>query len=242
MPAKSLRPSNLASLWMSFDGEDKFFILALSVSIALHSVSFMTFLFTQKHTPARNFKKIEVVYQSAGGDPLLETSQGSQDIQPLKDRKVTPVPQILTKKGEGPSPLMKDLMKSPSPLKLHSKQPSKLNLHTKRQVSISVGTDKITNPQYLGYQDRIRERISKRAHSYVDHPDFEIGTVQITFVLLADGQLKDVRIVDEKTKANDYLRTISLRSIKESAPFPVFPGELKYPELPFSVEISYEER
>jgi hypothetical protein len=238
---KSLGSELRASFSAIFDGEDRFFSLALIVSLSLHSLSLLTLLFTQKQSPQKKFQKIEVVYQAAAA-PLPETAQGGPDPQPLKERKATPSPQILAKKGNGPAALVKDMTKSPSAFKLHSKQPSKLNLHTKRQVSISVGTDKITNPQYLSYQDRIRERISNRAHSYVDHPDFEVGTVQVTFILLADGNLKDVKIIDEKTKANDYLRSISLRSIKESSPFPVFPGELKYPELPFSIEISYEER
>ena len=76
---------------------------------------------------------------------------------------------------------------------------------------------------------------------YLNDPQFVTGEVYLTFILLSNGTLRDVKIIDEKTTANAYLRNLGLRSIKESNPFPSFPGDLTYPELTFSVVIAFEE-
>ena len=59
-------------------------------------------------------------------------------------------------------------------------------------------------------------------------------------MLSSDGSLKEIKIINNKTVANDYLRNVGLRSIKESSPFPAFPFDLKYPELSFNIVISFE--
>ena len=54
------------------------------------------------------------------------------------------------------------------------------------------------------------------------------------------GELQRVKVIENETKANDFLRAVGIRSIKESGPFPPFPKELRYPELTFNVVISFE--
>ena len=241
MPQKSLKniseqfPSLLNAL-----NDDRIFILALAVSIGLHVITVGVLFFTQTRLPSKAFQKLEVVYQARPvADP--EHFRQVQEIRNIEEKKTKAIPQILTKKESGPQFMQELIKKTPSQFKLNNKQAVKLNsLDTKRHVSISVlETDKIMNPRYLNYQDRLRERIRDRAHSYVDNPDFEVGDVYVTFVLVADGSVKEVKIIEEKTKANDYLRNISLRSIKESE-FPPFPKDFKFPELSFSIQISFE--
>ena len=115
------------------------------------------------------------------------------------------------------------------------------SLIEKRSISVPVvATQKITNPNYIGYNDRIRDKIRNRAYFYIDDPQFQQGEVYLTFIVTSDGNLKDLQIIGERTHANDYLRAVGLRSVKESSPFPPFPASLKYPELSFNVVISFQ--
>ena len=80
--------------------------------------------------------------------------------------------------------------------------------------------------------------IKKRA--YANFSKVETGEVYMTFVVLSDGRLKQVQLIEEKTAAQDYLRQVSLKSVEECNPFPRFPPDLTYPELSFNVVISFE--
>ena len=220
--------------------EDRIFIFALIASIFLHLVAVILISFTQARLPAKPFKKIEVVYQAVL--PFKETPQRIQELHTFKDKKAAAAPQILSKNEGDPQLFMKDLMKAPSQFKLSSKQPIKLgSMDTKRQVKIPMlESEKIMSPRYLNFKERLREKIQNRAYFYAQNTDFELGEVYLTFVLSSDGNLKEIKIIDEKSKADDALRNISLRSIKESSPFPAFPPDLKYSELPFSIIIEFK--
>jgi hypothetical protein len=74
----------------------------------------------------------------------------------------------------------------------------------------------------------------------VNHPDFQAGEVYVTFVLESSGILKKVKIIEEKTAANSYLRNVALRSIMESNPFPPFPKGFDYPEFTFNLLITFQ--
>ena len=108
-----------------------------------------------------------------------------------------------------------------------------------------IATEKITNPKYLSYNDDMRAVISRnikqRAYTYVNHKDFEAGKVYLTFVLLNNGALKQLKIIDSKTVANEYLRYVALKSVKESNPFPPFPIGFDYPEFTFNLLISFQD-
>ena len=219
--------------------EDKVFVYCLVVSIGLHLATLLGFYLTKLRLPIKPLKKkIEVFYQAARPVPAIEEPR--PEARRIQERKEMSNPQILTKEDISPQSFIKELMKPPAK-EMHSKQSSRLTMDTKRQVSISVlKTDKIMNPRYLKFEDSLREKISNRAHFYANQPGFEVGEVYLTFVLLSDGSLKEVKIIDEKTRANDFLRNIGIRSIKESSPFPNFPKDLKCPELTFNVIISFE--
>jgi outer membrane biosynthesis protein TonB len=232
--------NSLRKLWEFFDpSQDSIFMLALAASLLIHAITLSFFAMSQAHARPKPFKKLEVVYQAV---PVQkEMPRRAQEVRPLQEQKEEATPDILTKKDAGPQSFMKDLMKAPSQYKIAGKQPTKLNMDVKRQVAVPLlESEKIMNPRYLNYNERIREKIRNRAYFYVETPDFKVGEVYLTFVLLSDGSLKEVKIIDEKSHADDYLRNIGLRSIKESAPFPAFPSDLKYPELTFNVIISFE--
>lgn len=220
--------------------EDKIFNLSLIVSALIHAGLFITLFFSNAFVQKNNQQEIRIIYPSEIKDvrvappkPLMPKS--------IQEEKWTPTPKVLNKKPEGGTAIG-ELAKQPAKMDLQKMKPAALSgLAEKREISVPVlKSEKITNPKYLDYNDRLRAKIQARAYSYIDDPAFQNGDVYLTFVLQSDGQLKQIKIIDSKTHANEYLRSVGLRSIKESSPFPGFPKDLSYPELSFNVIISFE--
>ena len=221
--------------------EDKIFNLSLAVSALMHAFLFISLLFSnafvQKDLKQRD---IQIVYPSAIKDVRVAQQKPVMP-KSIQEEKWAPTPKVLAKRLEGGTALG-DLAKQPAKMDLQKMKPAALGAFTeKREISVPVlKSEKITNPKYLDYNDRLRAKIQARAYSYIDDPAFQNGDVYLTFVLQSDGQLKQIKIIDSKTHANEYLRSVGLRSIKESNPFPAFPKDLSYPELSFNVVISFE--
>ncbi len=110
----------------------------------------------------------------------------------------------------------------------------------KKKISLPpVDTAKINNPSYLDYYQLVREKIRRSA--YQNYSRTEIGEVYISFLISSDGQILEMRLIEDKTRANQYLRDTAMRSIRDASPFPAFPKELSgYPQLSFNVIISFE--
>jgi len=70
-----------------------------------------------------------------------------------------------------------------------------------------------------------------RRCAYQNYSRTETGEIYLSFVIGQDGSLRDLRLVEEKSTPNYYLRDIALRSIRAASPFPAFPKELDYPQL-----------
>lgn len=94
------------------------------------------------------------------------------------------------------------------------------------------------NPVYLRYYRAIREKI--RRYAYYNYNRAYSGEIYLSFVVASDGRLKALRIIDEKSSPNNYLKEIATKSIKDASPYPVIPEELDYPELSFKVIIVFE--
>ncbi|MFH1397637.1 MAG: energy transducer TonB, partial [Candidatus Omnitrophota bacterium] len=101
-----------------------------------------------------------------------------------------------------------------------------------------VDIEKMHNPTYVSYYQFVREKIRKAA--YQNYSRSETGVVYLAFVISSNGILRDVRLIEEKSSVNYYLRETALRSIRDASPFLVFPKELDYPQLSFNVIISFE--
>lgn len=109
----------------------------------------------------------------------------------------------------------------------------------KKKITMpAVDIDKINNPSYLSYYQIVREKVRRAAYQNYTHTD--VGEVYLSFVVSRNGFLSDMRLVEEKSSASNYLRDIALRSIREASPFPDFPKDLDYPRLSFNVIISFE--
>ena len=98
--------------------------------------------------------------------------------------------------------------------------------------------NRINSPSYISYYQIIREKIRRCAYQSYTRQD--AGEVYMSFVISLNGELNDLKVVDEKSVRNDYLRSIALQSVKEASPYPAFPKDLEYPQLSFNVIISFE--
>lgn len=109
----------------------------------------------------------------------------------------------------------------------------------KKKITLPpVDMNKISSPSYINYYQMVREKIRRSA--YQNYSGSQIGEAYLSFVITNLGELKDVRLVQEKTSAPVYLREIARKSISDAAPFPKFPAELDYPQLSFNIVISFE--
>ncbi len=108
---------------------------------------------------------------------------------------------------------------------------------TKRPVAVvPIKSVKINNPAYTAYNDIVRSRIEEKV--YANFSELEAGFVYLTFIVSADGTLKDFRVIEEKSRASKNLEGISVKSLKQ-AQFHPFLKEMTLPEYTFNIEIQY---
>ena len=222
--------------------EDKILYFSLMGSCFVHVVAVLTLSYTGRHDFQNRKKNFEVTYSVSKAENVNGAAQAKNNETPRR-KEATRNPNRPAGKDTFPDQLVKDSARKISKeLVSQGKISSRLDgLEIKKKVSIPVlESEKISNPKYQSYHDKIRQRIKERAYLYVEHPDFKVGAVYLTFVLLSDGSLKEIKIIEDQTQANQYLRGVGLKSVKESSPFPAFPDDLKYPELSFNVVISFE--
>ncbi|MEI8011725.1 MAG: hypothetical protein WCI27_04490 [Candidatus Omnitrophota bacterium] len=101
-------------------------------------------------------------------------------------------------------------------------------------------SERINTPSYANYYQIVRNRIRERAYS--NYTKLSVGEIFVTFIIKSDGTLSGLQILDDKSTANNFLRDVGLKSVREAAPFPAFPRDLVYPELTFNVSISFQYR
>ncbi len=123
-------------------------------------------------------------------------------------------------------------------LAMYERKPTQMRSVQASHVTVTpITSEKINNPIYTSYQDRIRESIKERV--YANYSRLDRGKVYLTFIITSDGSLKDYLVIDEKTKASQNLRYISTKSLKE-ARFPPFLKGMTLPEYTFNIEIEYQ--
>ncbi|MFA5156400.1 MAG: energy transducer TonB [Candidatus Omnitrophota bacterium] len=102
----------------------------------------------------------------------------------------------------------------------------------------NLDLNKINSPSYIGYFQLTREKVKRIL--YQRYTYMEEGEVYLSFIVSNSGDIKDVRVDDDRSSASPYLREIAMASVRESSPFPAFPKDLEYPELTFNVVVSFE--
>lgn len=220
---------------------EDFFFMALLISLSVHlSIAGGSLFVKPKESAKVKTKKMEVLYKA----PKKEEPKP----KPVKSKPVESLPEkaekVTLQDSLSSVMLVKDKSKQPDALKVYERVPEKVrtfNMAAKKTVSVPpLQSEKINNPSYANYYSLVRGRIKQRA--YFNYSEYYAGEVYLTFILTSDGNLKDLQIIEDRTTAGQYLRTIGLKSIKEAVPFPPFPKELRYPELTFNVVISFQVR
>ncbi len=217
--------------------EKDFFKFALFLSLLCHCVIFANALSVQRNSPFTPLKNIEVTYQKfkIEAKPTVDTS-------PQKESKAEQRTSVVIDKNAAASSLMKDLSKLIEKIEVPLKPITKVEkIDVKRRISVPpLKSDQIKNPAYRNYYSMLRTTIKNRV--YANYAGTDLGKVYLTFVVSSDGKLKAVKIIDDMTSANSFLRGVCLKSIEEAAEsFPPFPPDLSFPERTFNVEISFEE-
>lgn len=235
---------------MTVNADNKLFFGSLTASLFIHAamIGLLSLAASTVKIRVQPPRPIEVTYEVAKKEQKKEVNSSSRTVQALKSDELpseSPDVKVLSRKYEVPPPLQdsfQEMEKSTGEVTFsREKTPPSKALAGERKITVPMlQSEKITNPQYLSYTQNIRQRIKQRAYYYADYPDFQSGDVYLTFVLSSTGVLQGVKVISEKTHASAYLQEIGVRSIEESAPFPPFPEDLRYPELTFNVIISFE--
>ena len=217
--------------------KEKTFQIALFISILAHGVILYNLPHFNKDALKKPLPEIKISYQelqipkksliSIKPQKTTRNKQNSDRIRIKKKNNVSPpqFPKDFFAKGE------RNSQKKPSLAK---------KLKFNKKVSLpSISTEaKISNPVYLNYYQKVREKIRRSA--FRNFARMRSGEVYLTFVIFSTGTLERIKVKDERSKADNYLKQIAIKSVKECSPFPAFPKGLKYPELSFNVIISFE--
>jgi len=92
---------------------------------------------------------------------------------------------------------------------------------------------------YISYYQSIRGRI--REFVVENYPRFiACGEVCLRFILLSDGKVKELSIIEERSTPNYLLKEIAKKSLYRASPFAPFPKGLNQAQLSFNVIISFE--
>ncbi len=223
----------------------RLFHIAIFCSFLVHAAFYFLFSHTEFKPSKNPRKQLEVTYRSVKSPLPKEIQKPVVKVKRIKKPDPVDDVDILSKERDVSSVLrneMKRVSKFGRRLSFAKKQIPRIpTKDTGRRISIpTVKIGKISNPDYLSYNNNIRRRIKQQAYIYIKHPDFQSGEVYLTFILVSTGALKEIKIIEEKTSANSYLHDVGRRSVEGASPFPPFPKKLNYPELTFNVVISFE--
>ncbi len=229
--------------WIWLDPEDGKFTIALVVSVLIHGTFFIQFSYFRKPFLKSVMKETAFVYFPIQVEADRQSNKRNNKRFSASNQKMPPKPKILLEKSDvHTETFMKDFSKFSHDMKLSKKQSIKLKaIEEKRYIAVSdFKSERIKNPIYLTYSNAIRNRIRDMVKA--NYASNDIGEVYITFVVTANGELQAIKLIREKTTANEYLENLGLGSVRSSSPFPAFPKELGYPELTFNITIAFREK
>ena len=213
---------------------DKYFKIALAISLIAHTTMFFR-LPKMNILPLRHkLDKVELTYVKEKTIlPALKLYNQTFPNKPshqTSSKRVAPPPYV---KKERIFKEMKNIpLKKPELLKPEI-------IAVKKKITLpSLSDEKMTNPVYLNYYEIIRDKIKRSA--YQNYTRLVNGEVYLSFIILNNGQLSEVRINQERSSLHTYLKEIAQKSIYDASPFPSFPKDLDYPELSFNVIICFE--
>lgn len=222
--------------------EERIFYIAVILSLLFH-VALLTRITGQVNVLEQMKKKNpEMVYAAVRPAPVKNDKVSEISVQQTASAVRVEIPASTQQEISREIPLFRKTGPEVDTYRMYERQPEKLkgSRVTKEVVIPVLKSEKIDTPTYVSYYQIVRDRIRERA--YVNYVKLSIGEVYITFVIRSDGSLDQMQIIESRTIANDFLRQVGERSVREAAPFPPFPAELNYPELTFNIAISFQYR
>ncbi|MFA5146449.1 MAG: energy transducer TonB [Candidatus Omnitrophota bacterium] len=94
---------------------------------------------------------------------------------------------------------------------------------------------------YIDYYQLIREKI-KEELKYRYRRWYKEGDVILNFILKSDGTLIGFDTDKAASTGDARLAEIASLSIKQASPFPPFPEGLPFPQMSFTVTVSFKEK
>jgi len=219
---------------------DKGFLIAVVISLVTHGIILLQN--PNLHLPTANKREepVEVRYVQPYQEKQAVTASTKESLPLPPTAKITAkktLPPPFIEKGEVLKEKRESILKKPNFTKPAFMKTDVISV--KKMITLPpVDMDKINNPSYINYYQIVREKIRRAA--YQNYTRTDVGEVYLSFIISKAGNLRDLRLIEEKSSDNAYLRDIALKSIKAASPFPLFPDELDYPQLSFNVVISFE--
>jgi len=217
---------------------ENFIFKAIFISLAAHTAILCMAYFGKMNAPQHKGvveNRVEISYHPMQHRPI---DIHSYPIKPAQRLDLSNDERFLSD-GTVPVSLVKDKPDLPFGMLFERKPEHMRNMELNHKISIMpMSSEKINNPVYAAYNQIVHDRIEERANANYDK--MQAGTVFLTFVVDAQGNLEDARIVPEKTDAPEHLQEIALKSLKEASPFPPFLKGMNLTEYPFNIEIQYQ--
>ena len=131
--------------------------------------------------------------------------------------------------------------KSPDNFKIFERSNDKIKeLNVVKKVSIPLlDSEKINDPKYEKYKLAIKEAISEVMNrKFSEVQDKIAGDIYLTFLITKEGVLKEVKIIEEKSSANENLRRLALEGIRETQ-FALL-QDFQVPEMTFNSQLIFQ--
>jgi len=232
---------------MSFYGsyqrtmENRLFKYALFFSLLVHVLAIAQFPRSQAKGKFKPRKNIEITYRN----PVSKVKPGEKTVPKQQSRReeLKQTSRVLSQKVSSPDPLVKDVSRIFQGMRPIKKQIVRLKeSQMKKRVVILAGeTKQISNPKYQSYNQIVHQKIQRQANINSEGIYNTGEKVRVTAIIDFKGNLKQVRIIEDKSAADQQLRDFSREIVEGAAPFPPFPIDLKYPELSFSFDINFKD-
>lgn len=210
------------------------FYVFLTVSMGIHCVVFSGLTLPYFFNPPQNKETTEFIYENPPEELKVKkiTSEPKElNVEKLKvNSKIPAYAKAKIDKVENKN--VKAVSLETPPLQLYEKKV----VFIKKEDALLPKS--MTNPHYIDYYDAVREKIKSMAYRNFSFKDE--GEAFVTFVIQRSGQLKDIKVLDEKSSGSSQLKLIAKKSVRDASPFPEFPDDLDFPYLTFNVIISFE--
>ena len=205
---------------------DKSLGMALLISTFLHRLLFLPLPYTKHYHLRRNMTSLNISYVLPEEIPV-KLLQNEKSIVSAKKKTGS---ENQNKNNTSYSPEDKAKIIKKTVVRSADKD---------KKIEIPPELPKGKEPLYLDYYQSIREKIRKLVEK--NYPRYiDCGDVCLYFVLMKDGVLTRIKVVEERSTANPPLREIAKRSVLQASPFSAFPKELSQEQLSFNVIISFE--